>query len=89
MMKFGRRPGSPGRRMFGRIIPRHTPADAAEGILKFLGDGKLHDLSEIAKIVDLPERDTEKVLDFLMMGGLVEKGVRITGSGFNLLKLPV
>ena len=89
MMKFGRRSGFPNRRMFGRTIPRRTPSDMAEGILKFLGDDKLHDLSEIAKMVDLPERDTEKVLNFLMIGGLVEKGVRITGSGSNLLKLPV
>jgi hypothetical protein len=89
MMKFGRRPGFPNRMIFGRIIPRPTPADAAESILKFLGDNKLHDLSEIAKIVDLSEWDTERVLDLLMLGGFVEKGVRITGSGHDLLKLPI
>jgi len=88
-MKFGRRLGFPDRVIFGRVIPRRTPADAAESILKFLSDGKLHMSSEIAKIVELPEWDTEKVLDFLIMGGFVEKGVRITGSGSDLLKLPV
>jgi hypothetical protein len=89
MMKFGRRTGFPERMMFGRVMPRRTPADSAESILKFLSDGKLHMSSEIARSIELPERDTERVLDFLIIGGLVEKGVRITSSGCNLLKLPV
>jgi len=89
MMKFGRRPGFPSKGMFGRTPARRTPAGVAEDILKFLGDGKLHDLREVAKRVGLPERDTEKVLNFLMLGGLVEKGVRITDSGSDFLKLPI
>jgi len=89
MIKFGRRPGFPSRGMFERIPTRRAAADVAEGILKFLGDGELHDPRQVAKMVGLPERDTEKVLDFLMQGGLVEKGVRITKSGSNFLKLPV
>jgi len=74
--------------MFERIPARRAPVDVAEDILKFLGDGELHDLREVAKMVGLPERDTEKVLNFLMQGGFVEKGVRITKSGSNFLKLP-
>ncbi len=89
MMKFGRRPGFPSRGMFEHIPARRAAADVAEGILKFLGDGELHDPRQVAKMVGLPERDTEKALDFLMQGGLVEKGVRITKSGSSFLKLPV
>ena len=89
MIKFGRRPGFPSRSTFEPISPRRTPSDVAEDILRVLSDDRMHDLIEVAEIVGLPKHDTEKVLNFLMIGGLVEKGVRITGSGSNLLKLPV
>ena len=89
MMKFGRKSGFPGSTTFGRIPARRALAGVAEEIMEFLGDGKLHDLREVAKMIALSERDTEKILDFLMQGSLIKKGVRITKSGCDFLKLPV
>jgi hypothetical protein len=89
MMKFGRRSGFPGSGTFGRIPARRALAGVAEEIMEFLGDGKLHDLREVAKMIALSERDTEKILNFLMQGSLIEKGVRITKSGHDFLKLPI
>ena len=89
MIKFGRRPGFPSRSTFEPISPRRTPSDVAEDILRFLSDGRMHDPIEVAAIVGLPDRDAEKILNFLMQGGLVEKGVRITQSGCVFLTLPV
>lgn len=89
MMKFGRRSGFPGSGTFGRIPARRALSGVAEEIMDFLGDGKLHDLREVAKMVALTERDTEKILNFLTQGSLVEKGVRITKCGYDFLKLPV
>jgi len=89
MIKFGRMPGFPSRGSFETIPAKRTPANVAEGILKFLSDGKLHDSSEVAKMVGLPERDAEKILNFLIQGGLAEKGVQITKSGCYFLTLPV
>jgi predicted transcriptional regulator len=89
MIKFGRRPGFPSKGTFEQITPGRTPANVAEDILRFLSDDRLHDSSEVAEIVGLPERDAEKILSFLMQGGLVEKGVRITKSGRIFLTLPV
>jgi hypothetical protein len=89
MIKFGRRPGFPSRSTFKPISLRRTPSDVAEDILRFLSDGRMHDPIEVAAIVGLPDRDVEKIFNFLMQGGLVEKGVRITQSGCVFLTLPV
>lgn len=86
---FGRKPGFPGREIYGRMPARRAAADVADEILEFLRPGKLCELGEVAKAVDLPEGEVERILDLLMQINLVKKGVRITSSGRNFLKLPV
>ena len=89
MKKFGEKLGLPSREISGHMPAGRTAVDVAEDILEFLGDGKPHELEEIANAADLLEEDVKKILDLLMQIGLAKKGVRITNFGFNFLKLPV
>lgn len=69
--------------------PRLMPADeAADKVMEILKTGKSHELKEIAKAVELPEREVEKILSFLAESNLIEKNFRITKLGLKFLKLP-
>jgi predicted transcriptional regulator len=89
MRKFEGKLGLPGREISGHMPAGRTAVDVAEDILEFLGDGKLHELKEIANAAGLSKKDVKKILDFFTQVGLVERGMRITDFGFNFLKLPV
>lgn len=86
---FGRKLGFPGREIYGRMPSRRAVAEVADEILEFLGLGKLCELEEVAKAVDLPEGEVDRILNILTQINLVKKGVQITSSGRNFLKLPV
>jgi DNA-binding IclR family transcriptional regulator len=75
--------------MLKRTPAGRTAVDVAEDILEFLGDGKLHELKEIANAAGLSKKDVKKILDLLTQIGLAKKGVRITNFGSNFLKLLV
>jgi len=89
MMKSGRIPGWPSRVMRKRALVRRTAADVADEILEFLGTGRLRDAEDVADAVDLPEKEVEKILDFLTRTGFIRKGVQITHLGSNIIRLPV
>lgn len=89
MRLFGRRPGFPSRRMFEEAKPERLPGAVVDEVLELLRDGELRTLEEVASSLRLSEAQAEKLVDFLVKLGALQKSVRITDLGLSLLRLPL